>query len=176
MSILKKKSFFYISKTVHKKLSEPYNRCKNIEDKTYRQSNCIYECVEKIVADRFNCSAGDYFKLKDTLCLNPLNKVNEYKSFCKKECHQECESVHFDYKYSGYLIENTHINIRFSGHTYKEITEIPKINEYAFISSVGGTLGLFFGMRFLSFIEFVEFFIEIFIIIFNSIVKCFRNK
>ena len=58
-----KRNLFYISKTIYKRLGEPYNDCKNINDKAYRQDNCIYQCIEENVFNKYNCSIRDYFRL-----------------------------------------------------------------------------------------------------------------
>ena len=55
----------------------------------------------------------------------------------------------------------TDIDIRPLDLGHIEFVEVPKINIFALISSIGGALGLFIGLKFLSFIEFFEFIIEI---------------
>jgi hypothetical protein len=54
----------------------------------------------------------------------------------------------------------------FSDLSYLEITQIPKINEYSLIASIGGSLGLFVGIRFLSLVEVVEYIIDLIYVIF----------
>ena len=168
-----KESLLYISKTVHKKLEEPYNDCRDLSDKTYRHDNCFYKCIEEKVFNKYNCSMGDYFRLTETLCKDlwlQSKKEAEFKEICKQECPNECETTTFDYQSSQRSSKKRTCHVRFSEHTYQELVEIPKMNIYSLISSIGGTLGLFFGMRFLSFIEFLEFIFEIlyiFLIRFN---------
>ncbi len=58
------------------------------------------------------------------------------------------------------------------------IDQIPKMNSFDFISNLGGNFGLFIGISFLSFAEFIELFIEIILIFFkrdNSVVQS-QNK
>lgn len=55
---------FYISKTVENKLESPYNPCKTMTDKTYRQANCIDNCQSQKIANLYNCSYRGYYTVK----------------------------------------------------------------------------------------------------------------
>ena len=50
----------------------------------------------------------------------------------------------------------------FSDFSYLEITQIPKMTAFSLIASIGGSLALFIGIRFLSLVEILEFFIDVF--------------
>jgi len=52
--------------------------------------------------------------------------------------------------------------------TYIEITQTPKMSGYSLMNEIGGALGLFIGILCLSFIEFLEFFFEVFLVFLNS--------
>jgi hypothetical protein len=49
--------------------------------------------------------------------------------------------------------------------SYTVIDQIPKMNMLDLISNIGGNLGLFIGVSFLSFAEIIELFIEILFIL-----------
>jgi hypothetical protein len=100
------------------KLSEPYNRCSKHVDPTYRQINCIEECINMNFRTDLNCSIPSYFKsnglescfersqnfeyndadfeYNETLTLknnhtSSINKlIGRYYNYCKKWCPKEC--------------------------------------------------------------------------------------
>ena len=154
-----------ITKSVDKKLSEPYNACQEFTDKTYRHNNCVEECWTDKTASKYNCSFG-YYRSRDNFCdySTLLKSHSEVIVDCKKNCLKECESTRFDYSVSTRSTQTTSLRIRFSDFSYREISQVPKLNFFSLTSSIGGALGLFIGLKFLSFIEFVEFLIEIFYI------------
>ena len=159
-----------IRKSVNKKLSKPYSSCEITIDKTYSQKNCIEKCAEKKIAVKYNCSKFGYYKSVDTSCNweQSLSYFNEFKGFCVDDCPKECESTRYDYIISSLRSNLTEIDIRLSDFSYNEFVEVPKVNIFTLISSIGGALGLFIGLKFLSFIEFFEFIIEITFILFKN--------
>jgi hypothetical protein len=109
---------------------------------------------------------------------------------CAKLCPLECESVMYDLvkSSSNYpteywfeifkdLFPNTSyssakervlgLNIFYSQMSYTRISESPKISSFDLMSNMGGTLGLYIGISFLSFIEIVEMILEVIFISFN---------
>lgn len=53
------------------------------------------------------------------------------------------------------------ISIFYSELGYRKFYEIEKMNIIDLVSNVGGTLGLFLGMSFLSFVEIIDIFLNI---------------
>ena len=49
-----------------------------------------------------------------------------------------------------------------------EITQIPKFTSFNLVSTIGGTLGIFVGIRFLSIVEVVELFMDILVVTFSN--------
>ncbi len=54
-----------------------------------------------------------------------------------------------------------YISVYYSSLEYKKIEQIPKTELFDLVSNIGGTLGLFIGVSFLSFIEFFELIFEV---------------
>ena len=52
--------------------------------------------------------------------------------------------------------------------TYTLMLELPKIKIVDLVANLGGILGLFIGISFLSFVEILEIILEIFIILFEK--------
>lgn len=61
--------------------------------------------------------------------------------------------------------QKTHVI--FADFRYEEITQIPKMNVYDLVGSVGGTLGVFIGFQILSLLEILEFLLHVLIILLN---------
>lgn len=168
---------------VEKKLARPYNNCthKNIK---YRQLNCIEECINKQIKNKYNCSIPSYYRIgaleecggrlsniRDSnlsvvtvLYDNHINHIKnltyEFKTFCKNECPEYCESVLLTT--SILRKSNTYtFSFVFTDLSTLYISQIPKMSLFSFISNIGGTLGLFIGISFLSFVEIVELLVDI---------------
>lgn len=61
------------------------------------------------------------------------------------------------------------VNIFYNTLEYKSIIEIENVTLFDLISNIGGILGLFLGVSFLSFVELLEILIEILIMIYECI-------
>lgn len=55
------------------------------------------------------------------------------------------------------------VNVFYSDLSYNKYTELEKMNVVDLVSNIGGTLGLFLGMSFLSFIEIIDLVVQILI-------------
>lgn len=180
---------FHISKTeIERKLGEPYNRCDPRKQEAYRQLNCIDVCINREIWDKYGCSIPSYYRNNDyELCgntnivedyyfgfvldssqLNTTGHINEFYDSCERECPKECVSVKLTttYKAEWYNAQPNFAFFKFylADLSTLEITQIPKMTTYDLISNVGGTLGLFVGISFLSFVEFFQLIFEIFLI------------
>ena len=79
----------------------------------------------------------------------------------------------FDFNYNYVLsesyLQNSSVSIYafYSDLKYTYISEKPKAETYDLVSTLGGTLGLFLGISFLSFMEIVECFLEVIFVLFE---------
>lgn len=89
---------------------------------------------------------------------------------CEKKCPRQCETIKFGVKhFESDRSDNATVFIfSFSDLSSYKITQLPKINEFTLISSIGGSLSLFIGVSFLSSVEVVEFFIDVFYVILTN--------
>lgn len=99
------------------------------------------------------------------------NLTNEFKTICEKECPRECETSLISKRAltstgSGY---NSRLTFSFSDFSTLNIRKIPKMCSFDLVSNVGGLLGLFIGVSFLSFIEVIELLIDVFFCYFHLI-------
>ena len=111
-------------------------------------------------------------------------------NFWPNYCPLECESINFslqssivDYPSIGNVTENEFksrftryeklrrdffaIRVYYEDLKYTFISQQPKTQVADLISSIGGLFGLFVGVSFLSFFEFIEIFFEIIFILFK---------
>jgi len=174
-------TFIEIEKTVQNSLGNPYSDCVSINDIAsydselvretlnsgylYRQKNCIETCSEK--NDSLYNKSQSFFNRK----------------ICSKSCPIECEMTKYrvierdkkiDLQFLNYdgIDEKTFESFNLKNMTkekfisglrviyvyfpylqYTKITQKPKTTEVDLASSIGGSLGLFLGMSFLSFIQ-----------------------
>jgi len=127
---------------------------------------------------------------------------NNPDEYCSQFCPFECDSMSlkisptsFDYPQNGSVNSERDSNLSRSFNSYSEIkknyiefivyysslqyttiSESPKTQLSDLISNIGGTLGLFIGISFLSFVEIFEIIIEIGIILFSKKNKIIQTK
>jgi hypothetical protein len=177
LSLGKYHSIKIVKSDMEKKLPAPYNQCKESSPKEipYRQVNCIESCVSKQIGFNYNCTFQTLYKIDGLsdcsfLDLSLIQSSVTYKKDCEDECLIGCESVKFSAQ-STILVDNitniTAFLLSVSDFSTLQITQIPKTTPFAFISNVGGALGLFMGLSFLNFIEMFEFIFEITFITFS---------
>lgn len=167
---------FYIdlSKSIEVKLEEPYNDCQLLADKTYRHVNCIAQCENNQSISKYNCTMGNYYSVSGyNVCAKDLVSKSEFDLVCRKQCPQECHETKFKAVVSN--IHSKHhsndtvlLDFFYSDTSYIEVSQMPKMNGFSLISNIGGALGLFIGLRFLSWIELLEYLTEIFFILKNK--------
>ena len=106
--------------------------------------------------ENHNCSdfLNPFSQSDYKFCTKDIRVSFKTKQNCIKKCLQEYRTTVFDYSMSNSLHTSyTKIYIGFLRFDYTEIKEIPKYNIFSLISSIGGLLSLFIGLKFLSFIE-----------------------
>jgi hypothetical protein len=159
---------------VQKRVNSPRFPCLELENEVYRQANCIEICMNKEINNKYNCSFPSYYTIDG---LKPCGDRSSYQyedyltqlktefyKICENKCPKECDSVQFKIKSASepYLDRDYFlIEFRFSDLSFLEINQIPKMNLFDIVSSVGGTLGLFIGVTFLSVVELLELSIDV---------------
>lgn len=174
-----------INKLVDVKLSEPYNQCSfNSSQTNYRQMNCIDQCIQKRIFDKYNCTylSNNHSEFKSShRCLTEIiiPKVrykrlksweNEFEDSCRAMCPIECTTVKYEMSLRTTNARKMlpFIQIFFSDIKYVELSQVPKMSVFTLISSVGGVMFLFVGLRALSCVELLEFTIGVLKIFFKS--------
>lgn len=172
-------NIFLLKAETNEKLGEPYSSCHVNESSSneYRQMNNIELCINRKIQAKYNCSISSFFQTNRLDKCNAADEVNNYDKYisrmgdlinefyssCKEECPKDCKSTKFNSKIYTKIEPHSYTKIYWSvgDFTSLKITQIPKMNSFSLISSIGGSLGLFIGIRFLSLVELLELVIEI---------------
>ena len=148
----------------------------------YSQRECkrMFQVLKFIETSNCNCSVHS---LDDELyqkCYHEnTNKTKEcYIRFMGtfrndhflQYCPKECDSFSYDitpYSLFGNPDNNFHIRVYYEDLKYSYISQQPKIEFVGLISNIGGSLGLFVGVSFISFLELFELLAEFVFIYFE---------
>ena len=160
-------------KEVEIKLEEPYNQCKNVSDITYRQADCLVQCKNKNFANNYNCTLKNFYSVSGYgFCKKAYFGSSEFELDCLKQCPKECATTKFDL-----LLTNTDLgpnstdkllfHIWFLHLNYIEIRQNPKMSGFSLLNEIGGALGLFVGITFLSIFELLEYLFEILLVFYK---------
>jgi hypothetical protein len=154
---------------------------------SYKQTDCLNYCSGRELYNYLNMTNKinrmeniiaeypQYFETMLKVYLDMLQKGIYETCF---DCPEECDSIQYDVSHSStklspqyelfnnMQIEN-HIffSVYYENLQYTVIDQIAQMNEFDLISNIGGNLGLFIGISFLSFAELIELLVEIIYII-----------
>ena len=205
-----------ISKAFTSNEPYPYSECQDLTsfksdlytyminaNKTYRQYDCFYLCLQRLIVNACGCYHTRYAKIIQDIppCLNLTQYYcigTQYDSFngdkvaqCTQDCPLECESVKYQVelssleypnverynlfksdeiafnatqskynidlstyeKYKNYYLS---FNLYFPYMQYTHITLSPKTSTFDLFAQIGGSLGMLYGISFLSFLEIGE--------------------
>ena len=169
------KGFYSIAlkKELEIKLEEPYNQCQNISDITYRQVNCLVLCKNNNFLSRYNCTLRNFYSnLTRSTCNRNISNTLEFESDCLQQCPKECTTTKFDILHNNPdLVSNSSDKLTFHiwylDLNYIEIRQTPKMSDFSLLNEIGGALGLFVGVTFLSILELLEYLFEVFFVLYK---------
>jgi hypothetical protein len=138
-----------------KYIEESYCNCsfKNLDDYPYKKC-------------RYNSELKDCYKK----FMNILNNQDK-DQICSEYCPLECDSFSYDISINSqsYVAGDLFVfSIFYEDLKYTLISQQPKMQFIDLISNIGGSLGLFVGISFISFLELFEILIEIIFIHFEK--------
>jgi hypothetical protein len=155
----------------------------------YTQKDCFDYCMGSELNKYFNITnkidhwLNIYKTYKFDQFWNFYSKFvrGENKKICTPLCPLECDSIKYDtsisftkfsndefkslFEISGTTDNLISIDIYYDNLEYTSISQLPKMDTFHLIASIGGDLGLFIGISFLSFAEIIEILGEIIIIL-----------
>ncbi len=175
---------FYIRKTVDEKLGEPYNSCLS-QTYGYHPENCIEECINKQVAEQYQCRLTGYYQdNRLEKCLDRTDMKNKYTEeamlrrefipYCKSQCVEACFSEQYFLWCLEYKLptdDSFYVSFNFAHTEYTYTYQIPKMSATDLISNVGGTLGMVVGFQFLSLVEIFDFLFEVALILSEDLIN-----
>jgi hypothetical protein len=156
---------------------------------SYKQTDCLNYCAGRELysylnmtnkIDRWENILAEYPQYYETLQLIYSDTLNKgMYDFCL-DCPEECDSIQYDISHSftklstqNKVFKNLQIEnyvsfaVFYESLQYTVIDQMAQMNVFDLISNIGGNLGLFIGISFLSFAELIELFVEIICIIFR---------
>lgn len=161
--------------TIEEKLGEPYGKCrKMLGDETYRQMNCIEECLYRNIGQKFKCTfSGSLFTI---VGLEECKRDFSFWSFksehyndCEMKCPRECDSTKFSKIYTYTDKNSDHMQLWFWMPDFSsvKITQIPKMNGFHLIANIGASIGFFMGSSLLNSVDVLNLIIDLFSIVFE---------
>ena len=103
---------------------------------------------------------------------------NKLAGVCQQYCMLECDSISYFINSNNFeTYDNaTTLVVFYQSLQYTLIKQLPKMQPFDLVSSVGGTLSLFIGLSFVSLFEFSELLIEIAFIFYNKLKNPTQSK
>jgi hypothetical protein len=146
----------------------------------YSEKECIRICenLKYLEESNCNCSLNNLDDYPSKIC-NTRGQSNCYREFidhfnkkdifqiCSEYCPSECDSFSYDISINSRTSESfttgdkVSIYVFYEDLKYTLISQQPKMQFIDLISNIGGSLGLFVGISFISFLELFEILVEI---------------
>ncbi len=165
------KVFYGMTKHIETKLGKPHGNsdCTDeITDVTYRKRNCLLQCKNEQTVSKYGCSVtGDSNRICDAQKFESV----EFDSICDKQCPQECTLTRYEAISSNQASFIQSVQVAYLDLSLMQLSEIPKMNGFVFISTIGSAMLLYFGARWLTFVEFLEYLIELYFVVVLKRVK-----
>lgn len=153
----------------------------------YEQNSGIFNCLLISNAEFYSQNVNELF-VKD--CPNECNSIGytATTSMSNYPSNQLFKSFNYNLNLKNKLLKlfkgefslesfresTASFIVYYEDLKYTQISQDPKTSWLDLVSNIGGLLGLFLGMSFLSLIEIVEFIMEIFFILFEK--KCIKSS
>ena len=137
---------------------------------TYREDNCIELCLIQLTNNKYNWSLKSYYDLNYLKNCRDDSDFSNDLAGCEQECPTECDTNIYSLvpTVEEVFRNKTSFVFMLGDFSSLEITQIPKFTSFNLVSTIGGTLGLFVGIRFLSIVEVVELFMDILVVTFSN--------
>lgn len=174
---------------VTREFDRPNDQCSSDMAESYRRQNCIEFCKHEQVSLNYSCSYAGFYRItNESRCTTTdvhdfayFKQVNTLLSEFQLACEQQCPidqcvntvytSKVVELKHGVNQSSNMSISIHFPIMSYALHEEQLKMTFPELIASIGGSLGLFMGIRFLSLVEVLELSLELtYILVFDSFV------
>jgi len=141
---------------------------------SYRQKDCLMHCAGRELynylnitnkTDRWENIIAEYPYYYDTIKILYLKVLKKGIYETCFDCPEECDSIQYDVSHSitKLSIQNENIvsfTVYYENLQYTVIDQIAQMNVFDLISNIGGNLGLFIGISFLSFAELIELLVD----------------
>ena len=162
-------------------------------NKSYSQKDCLDLCIEQVIITKCNCYSqllGSLQQCNKTDCVDDFiikyaTQRLQFPDNCLDQCKPECDlnSLKIEHNHISLVSDEfksvynitkndtdkiVSINVFYSDFKFTIIKQIPKMSLIDLISNLGGLLGLFVGISFLTFIEIIQICFEMIFHIFSN--------
>jgi len=149
---------------------------------SYGQTDCLSYCAAKLILNQFNITnkidrweniVSENLKYGETAQTVYLDMQRKGIYAICPDCPEECDLIQYEITHSftklstqyelfkNFSTENlVYFTIFYESPQYTVIDQIAKMDVFDLISNIGGNLGLFIGISFLSFAELIELLVE----------------
>ena len=127
----------------------------------------MLQCQNKLFVRNYNCTLINYYSVVGyAYCDQIRSESTEFKPVCDQECPLECTLITYsaDLSYNDRKDLPQSIRVQFADISYFETSQTPQMTGFNLMNEIGGALGLFIGISFMSLLELLEFLSEIFLV------------
>jgi hypothetical protein len=123
------------------------------------------QCRNNQLVRKNNCTIQNYYSIPGYDYCKSDSAISEFDSVCGGQCPKECISVRYTAAVTKYDYEAMKIDLFYMDLSLIEIGQTQQMNGFSLVSELGGALGLFIGITFLSVFQFLEHLTEMFLIL-----------
>ena len=140
---------------------------KTIKDMTYDViPKCSPLCPLQCDSIKYSLSKSNSFFPNPKYAFEIQNYFNQNSKYFKERASKPLDSIKLSYQELNNSI--VAVNVYYDELTYTRVSQSPKMSFEDLLSNVGGTLGLFIGISFLSFAEIFEILFQVIFILFEK--------
>lgn len=149
----------------------------------YQKSKCYFLCKFKYFAEKYNCTYPQLYDIDSSIkCIDTKeNRAFHYTSYfsfethCSESCPLECDKTRYSISMTRIdklpYISNKSFQLTMNYYDLKStmIKQVPAMSGWDLTSKLGGLLGLFVGFKILSFVDILQFGLEMMVLTFKKL-------
>jgi hypothetical protein len=148
--------------------------CENLKYLEESDCNCSLNYLDEYLSRVCYKYSNDKIKSCYNTFMDHFHNDHDIDQVCSEYCPLECDTINYDISINSRISQTlssdniTAIYVFYEDLKYTLISQQPKLQFIDLISNIGGSLGLFVGISFISFLELFEILVEIIFIYFEK--------